>query len=76
MTPGATVLVAAGRYWLCHGIVEDVLHDHGTHGFARLRFYGRSGYPLVRNGLHWAGDLPMPAEDLVPVQMLSVVEAA
>lgn len=75
MTPGALVLVTAGRYWLCHAVVEAVLAEHGTHGFARLRFYGRTAL-LTRPGLHWDTGLPQPAEDLVPVQALSVVGRA
>lgn len=75
VTPGATVIVNVGRYWLCHGVVTDVLPDLGSHGFARLRFFGRSGRPLARQGLHWDTDAPMTPEDLVPVQALNVVEA-
>lgn len=75
MTPGALVLVASGHYWLHHAVVQAVLPDHGTHSFAMLRFYGRSGYLLARAGRRWDGDLPLPAEDLVPLPALSVVEA-
>lgn len=74
MIPGALVLVTTGRYWLHHARVESVLPDRGAHGFARLRFFGRSGYPLKRTGMRWDGDLPLPPEDLVPMTELSVIE--
>lgn len=70
---GATVLVWRGRYALEAGVIESIHPELGAHGFATVRFIGRSGTPLKRQGQRTYTPGELPPLDMLPVTALSFV---